>query len=87
VRAGRPRMFCVPDDAGLLSEKMALGNTILASTVLTAAGAYQWTPLNNMPFALSLAHRVHDLSLGSTLLRRGADWAWKQAFFSAPAGC
>src|SRR6516165_5139415 len=40
-------MFCVPDDAGLLSEKMALGNTTLASTVLTAAGAYQWTPLNN----------------------------------------
>lgn len=47
MRAGRPQMFCVPDDAGLLSEKMALGNTTLASTVLTAAGAYQWTPLNN----------------------------------------
>jgi len=47
VRAGRPQMFCVPDDAELLSEKMALGNTTLASTVLTAAGAYQWTPLNN----------------------------------------
>jgi hypothetical protein len=47
VRAGRPQMFCVLDDAGLLSEKMALGNTTLVSTVLIAAGVYQWTPLNN----------------------------------------
>jgi predicted metal-binding membrane protein len=46
VRAGRPQMFGVLDDAGLLSEKMALGNTTLASTELIAAGVYQWTPLN-----------------------------------------
>jgi predicted metal-binding membrane protein len=39
-------MFGVLDDAGLFSEKMALGNTTLASTVLIAAGVYQWTPLN-----------------------------------------
>jgi len=35
------------DAAGLLSETMALGNVILASTVLIAAGVYQWTPLKD----------------------------------------
>jgi predicted metal-binding membrane protein len=35
------------DAAGLLSERMALANSILASTVLIAAGAYQWTPLKD----------------------------------------
>ena len=35
------------DNAGLLSETMAFGNRILASTVLVAAGLYQWTPLKN----------------------------------------
>jgi len=35
------------DDAGLLSERMAFGNAILASTVLIAAGVYQWTPLKD----------------------------------------
>jgi len=35
------------DGAGLLSEKMAFGDAILASTVLIAAGVYQWTPLKD----------------------------------------
>ena len=35
------------DAAGLLSETMALGNVILASTVLIAAEVYQWTPLKD----------------------------------------
>jgi predicted metal-binding membrane protein len=35
------------DEAGLLSETMAFGNVILASTVLIAAGVYQWTPLKD----------------------------------------
>jgi Predicted metal-binding integral membrane protein (DUF2182) len=34
-------------EAGLLSETMALGNMIVASVVLIAAGAYQWTPLKD----------------------------------------
>jgi predicted metal-binding membrane protein len=34
-------------EAGLLSETMALGNTILASAVLIAAGVYQLTPLKD----------------------------------------
>lgn len=33
------------DEAGLLSETMAFGNTVLAGGVLVAAGVYQWTPL------------------------------------------
>lgn len=33
------------DEAGLLSETMALGNAVLAGGVLVAAGIYQWTPL------------------------------------------
>ena len=35
------------DSAGLLSEKMAFANAILTSTVLIAAGVYQWTPLKD----------------------------------------
>jgi predicted metal-binding membrane protein len=35
------------ENAGLLSEMLAFGNGILASTVLVAAGLYQWTPLKN----------------------------------------
>jgi len=35
------------DNAGLLSEKMAFANAILTSTVLIAAGVYQWTPLKD----------------------------------------
>ena len=35
------------DNAGLLSETMAFGNGILASSVLVAAGLYQWTPLKD----------------------------------------
>jgi len=35
------------DNAGLLSETMAFGNGLLASTVLVAAGLYQWTPLKD----------------------------------------
>jgi predicted metal-binding membrane protein len=35
------------DNAGLLSERMAFGDAILASTVLIAAGVYQWTPLKD----------------------------------------
>jgi len=35
------------DKLGLLSETMALGNAILASAVLIAAGVYQWTPLKD----------------------------------------
>ena len=35
------------DEAGLLFENIAFGNAILASTVLIAAGIYQWTPLKN----------------------------------------
>jgi len=35
------------DNAGLLSEKMAFGDAILANTVLIAAGMYQWTPLKD----------------------------------------
>src|SRR5260221_9407286 len=33
------------DEAGLLSETMAFGDTVLAGGVLVAAGVYQWTPL------------------------------------------
>ena len=33
------------DEAGLLSETMAFGNTLLAGGVLVAAGVYQWMPL------------------------------------------
>ena len=32
-------------EAGLLSDTMALGNTVLAGAVLVVAGIYQWTPL------------------------------------------
>jgi hypothetical protein len=35
------------DNAGLLSERMAFADAILASTVLIAAGVYQWTPLKD----------------------------------------
>src|SRR6516225_8809626 len=35
------------DNAGLLSEKMAFANAFLTSTVLIAAGVYQWTPLKD----------------------------------------
>jgi len=35
------------DGAGLISERMAFGNAILASAVLIAAGVYQWTPLKD----------------------------------------
>jgi predicted metal-binding membrane protein len=35
------------DRLGLLSETMAISNAILASTVLIAAGVYQWTPLKD----------------------------------------
>jgi predicted metal-binding membrane protein len=35
------------DKAGLLSERMAMANAILAGTVLAAAGIYQWTPLKD----------------------------------------
>jgi predicted metal-binding membrane protein len=35
------------DKLGLLSETMAPGNASLASAVLIAAGAYQWTPLKD----------------------------------------
>jgi predicted metal-binding membrane protein len=35
------------DEVGLLSERMAFGNGILAGTVLIAAGVYQWTPLKD----------------------------------------
>jgi predicted metal-binding membrane protein len=35
------------DRLGLLSETMAIGNATLASTVLIAAGVYQWTPLKD----------------------------------------
>jgi len=38
---------CGLDNAGLLSEKMAFANAILTSTVLIAAGVYQWTPLKD----------------------------------------
>jgi len=33
------------DEAGTLSDTMALGNMILAGGILIAAGVYQWTPL------------------------------------------
>ncbi len=33
------------DEAGLLSDTMALANRVLAAAVLIAAGIYQWTPL------------------------------------------
>jgi len=35
------------DNAGLLSETMAFANVFLTSTVLIAAGVYQWTPLKD----------------------------------------
>jgi predicted metal-binding membrane protein len=35
------------DEAGLLSETMALANAALASGVLIAAGIYQWSPLKD----------------------------------------
>ena len=35
------------EEAGLLSQTMALGNAILAGAVLIAAGVYQWTPLKD----------------------------------------
>ena len=34
-------------NAGLLSERIAFGDAILASSVLIAAGVYQWTPLKD----------------------------------------
>ena len=33
------------DEAGMLSDMLALGNAIVAGGVLIAAGVYQWTPL------------------------------------------
>src|SRR5207237_4409220 len=33
------------DEAGLMSDTMALANRLIAGTVLVAAGIYQWTPL------------------------------------------
>jgi predicted metal-binding membrane protein len=33
------------DEAGLMSDTMALANRIVAGTMLVAAGIYQWTPL------------------------------------------
>src|SRR5213078_1781385 len=33
------------DEAGLMSDTMALANRIVAGIVLVAAGIYQWTPL------------------------------------------
>ena len=38
---------CSLDEAGLLSGTIAFGNSILASTVLIAAGVYQCTPLKD----------------------------------------
>jgi predicted metal-binding membrane protein len=38
---------CVLGQAGLLSERMAFGDAILASTVLIAVRVYQWTPLKD----------------------------------------
>jgi predicted metal-binding membrane protein len=38
---------CGLDEAGLLSETMAVGNAVVASVVLVAAGVYQWTPLKD----------------------------------------
>ena len=35
------------DAAGLMSETMALGNTLVAGGVLVIAGIYQWTPLKH----------------------------------------
>jgi predicted metal-binding membrane protein len=35
----------VLEEAGMLSDMMALGNMIVAGGVLIAAGVYQWTPL------------------------------------------
>jgi predicted metal-binding membrane protein len=35
------------DEVSLLSETMALGNMLLAGSVLIAAGLYQWTPLKD----------------------------------------
>ena len=35
------------DEASLLSETMALGNMLLAGSILVAAGIYQWTPLKD----------------------------------------
>jgi predicted metal-binding membrane protein len=51
------------DEAGLLSEAMAMANRVLAGGVLLAAGVYQWTPLKNAclshcrsPIAFLLQH-------------------------------
>jgi predicted metal-binding membrane protein len=59
--------------AGLLSEKMAFGNAILASAVLVAAGVYQWTPLKDAclkhcrsPTEFLIRH-LRSGSLGATL--------------------
>lgn len=61
------------DEAGLLSQTMALGNAILAGSVLIAAGVYQWSPLKD-------ACLTHCRSPAEFLVRRwrrgplGAVW-------------
>jgi predicted metal-binding membrane protein len=76
------------DDVGLLSNTMAFGNAILASTVLMAAGIYQWAPLKDTclrhcrsPTEFLVRH-WHQGVLGAvwTGIRHGS-------FASAAAGC
>ena len=62
------------DEAGLLSENMAMANAVLAGAVLIAAGVYQWTPLKTTCLS-------HCRSPAEFLVRhwhrhtgRGPDW-------------
>jgi predicted metal-binding membrane protein len=67
------------ENAGRLSETMAFGNEILASTVLVAAGLYQWTPLKDTclrhcrsPTAFLIRHwRPGSLGAVGTGVRHG----------------
>jgi predicted metal-binding membrane protein len=77
------------DNAGLLSEKMAFGDAILASTVLIAAGIYQWTPFKDA----CLRHCRSPSEFLFRHLRLGVLGAVGTGFFvtgsfvSAAAGC
>jgi predicted metal-binding membrane protein len=77
------------DEAGLLSERMALGNAILVSTVLIAAGVYQWTTLKDIPASGIVARPPSSWSV----IGDPARWARFEpgfatgSFASAAAGC
>jgi predicted metal-binding membrane protein len=69
------------DRAGLLSETMASGSTVLAASLLSAAGVYQWTPWKQA----CLRHCRSPFDFLTRYWRRGAfgptrAGAWHGAF-------